>query len=130
VILRLTGIYGPDRVLTRVAALRDGLPLAGSPDAWLNLIHVDDAAAAVVAAARQPQPEPLYLVTDDRPCTRGEYYTELSRLVNAPPPTFDPAQVPRHGQGLNKRCRNQRIKRSLGLQWQCPTFVEGLRASL
>lgn len=129
-ILRLTGIYGPGRLLAKAETLRQGLALSGSPEAWLNLIHVADAARICVAAADHPQPEPLYLVTDDEPVTRGAYYSELARLVEAPPPRFDSAQTPRHGQGLNKRCRNRLLKMSLGLKLDYPSIREGLPASL
>jgi nucleoside-diphosphate-sugar epimerase len=127
-ILRLTGIYGPDRILARAAALRQGTPLAGRADAWLNLIHVDDAASAAMAAADHPNPDPLYLVTDDRPVTRQEYFSRLAERIGAPLPSFDPSQQPRHGAGLNKRCHNARMKGSLGVSLQYPTFDEGLRA--
>lgn len=147
VILRLTGIYGPDRLLTRVESLRQGTPLAGSPEAWLNLIHVDDAASAVVAAAAHSSREQVagtlpasvvgtahstevYLVTDDRPVTRGEYYSELARLVGAPRPSFDATQTPRHGTGLNKQCRSRHVKQNLVTAWRYPTIAEGLLASL
>lgn len=129
-ILRLSGIYGPDRLLAKVDALRQGTPLAGSPEAWLNLIHVDDAAAAASAAAESPAPQPLYLVSDDRPVTRGEYYAQLASLVSAPTPRFDPTQSPRHGTGLNKRCCAQLVKDSLGMEWNYPTLAEGLPACL
>ena len=129
VILRMTGLYGPNRLLARIESLRQGTPLAGLAEAWLNLIHVDDAAAAVIAAAEHISPEPLYLVSDDRPITRGEYYGELARLTGAPPLTFDAAQTPRHGTGLNKCCRNERIKQSLGIVWRYPTIAAGLPAS-
>lgn len=129
-ILRLTGLYGPGRLLARREALQQGTPLAGSPQAWLNLIHVEDAAEAAVAAADRPAPEPIYLVTDDRPVTRGEYFSRLAELCGAPPPRFDPAQTPRHGPGLNKRCRNERLRTSLGVSLRYPTLEEGLPASV
>jgi len=50
IVLRLAGLYGPGRV-PRSADVTAGRPIAGSPDAYLNLIHVEDAARAVVAAA-------------------------------------------------------------------------------
>ncbi len=49
-VLRLAGLYGPGRV-PRSADVTARRPIAGSPDAYLNLIHVEDAARAVVAAA-------------------------------------------------------------------------------
>ena len=87
VALRLAGIYGPDRLLSRITDLKAGKPLSGKPEAWLNLIHVDDAAAAVIAAAEWNGPRSqerqfeVFLVCDDRPVQRGEYYSRLAQLA-------------------------------------------------
>ena len=143
-ILRLTGLYGPDRLLRRAEQMRAGEPLAGDGDAWLNLIHVDDAATAVILAAErlmsEVPPSPLgegpgvrgvltpprhYLVTDDLPVRRREYYEHLALLTGSPPPTFDDA-APTRIAGLGKRCRNAAAKRQLGLTLAFPTFREGL----
>jgi nucleoside-diphosphate-sugar epimerase len=47
-ILRLGGIFGPGRV-PLIDRLRAGQPIAAASHGWLNLIHVDDAAAVVLA---------------------------------------------------------------------------------
>jgi nucleoside-diphosphate-sugar epimerase len=49
VILRFAGIYGPGRLLQKNAILI-GEPLGGDPEKWLNLIHVDDGAKAILLA--------------------------------------------------------------------------------
>ncbi|MEL6895987.1 MAG: NAD-dependent epimerase/dehydratase family protein, partial [Planctomycetota bacterium] len=49
VILRLAGIYGPNRI-PRAADVIAGREISGDPDGWLNLIHVDDAVSAILAA--------------------------------------------------------------------------------
>jgi nucleoside-diphosphate-sugar epimerase len=57
VVLRPCALYGPgDRATLAMfrAALLPILPLPARPDARLALLHVDDAAAAVAAAARAP----------------------------------------------------------------------------
>jgi len=126
-ILRMSGLYGPDRMLARVEQLRAGDPIGGNPDAWLNLIHGDDAARACIAALLAPNPSPLYLVSDDRPHLRREYFAELAQRVGAPPPQFSGAPSSRHSSdGLNKRCRNEKIKRELQLQWNYPDISHGL----
>lgn len=129
-ILRMAGLYGPDRILARAEALRAGTPLAGRGDAWLNLIHADDAAAALLTAAEHPAPAPLYVVTDNRPIQRQDYYAHLSRLLHAPLPVFDESQSPRHGHGLNKRCSNTLLLSDLNLNLRYPTFVEGLTQAI
>ncbi|HID24230.1 MAG TPA: NAD-dependent epimerase/dehydratase family protein, partial [Planctomycetaceae bacterium] len=45
-LLRLSGLYGPGRLRSRIEHIRSGRPLDSAPDAWLNLIHVDDAVRA------------------------------------------------------------------------------------
>ena len=124
-ILRLAGIYGPGRLLSRVQSLKAGTPLKGSPRAWLNLIHVDDAAAAVLACEQRGQPGRNYVVCDDRPLHRKEYYERLARAVSAPNPRFEPAdettELP-----LNKRCNNHRLRAELKVELQFPDVETGL----
>jgi nucleoside-diphosphate-sugar epimerase len=129
VILRLTGLYGPDRLLRRVDQLRSGEPIAGNGNAWLNLIHVDDAAGAVLSAAdrlmRGVLKPKTYLVSDDRPVRRCEYFEQLAQLTGTVPPRFDPS-APSRITGVGKRCRNHAAKRELGLSLAFPTYADGL----
>jgi len=130
-ILRLSGIYGPGRLLTRVDSLRSGQPLSGSPDAWLNLIHVEDAVQSVLACEQPGIPSGITLVSDDEPVLRETYYGRLAELAAAPPPTFNPDVAPARGAGgRNKRCRNVRMKQELGVRLRFPTFNEGLPHAL
>lgn len=124
-ILRMSGLYGPERLLVRLDQLRAGVPIGGNPEAWLNLIHGDDAAAACVAALQAPSPGPLYLVSDDQPLRRRDYFEVLARQIGAPPPVFSGEPTSRHsGTGLNKRCRNARVKRELDLSWKHPRVAD------
>jgi nucleoside-diphosphate-sugar epimerase len=126
-ILRLAGIYGPGRLIARVDQLRAGTPVAGSPEAWLNLIHADDAAFIVSEVAEGLTTSPILLVCDDRPVTRGEFYSAMAKEIGAPPPTFDPdSSEGRRTSGLNKRCSNARLHAELDLELRCPDAVEGL----
>jgi nucleoside-diphosphate-sugar epimerase len=124
-ILRLAGLYGPRRLIARVDQLRRGAPVSGSPDAWLNLIHVDDAAAAVCAAFACRHTWDILLICDDRPLTRREFYSAVAQEVGAPPPTFDPEAAGRTS-GLNKRCRNSRMHRDLGVNLLFPDAIAAL----
>lgn len=130
-VLRLSGIYGPQRLLSRIDTLRAGTPLSARADAWLNLIHVDDAVQAVLACEVRGQPGKTYLISDDRPVPRGEYYAHLAKLIDAPSPTFDESQPAQRGSGgLNKRCRNRRLHEELGVTLRYATYIEGLAASV
>lgn len=130
-VLRLSGIYGPGRLLARVESLRAGEILAGRGDAWLNLIHVEDAVQAVLACERRGQAGRIYLVTDDQPVQRAEYYGLLAALTDAPPPRFAPEISPSRGSGgINKRCRNQRLREELKVALTYRTINDGLPPTL
>lgn len=124
-VLRFSGIYGPGRLLRRIESVRSREPIAANPDGFLNLIHVDDGAQIVSRLAKRDSVEPTYLVTDDRPIRRREYYSLLARLVGAPEPVF---QFDESGErsGLNKRCSNARLKGQLGDILRFPTIDSGL----
>lgn len=124
-ILRLAGLYGPQRLIARIASLKAGTPLTGEPSAWLNLIHVEDAAAAVVACEARVTSRSTYVVADDLPIERQAYYAAVARLVGAPEPRFEERGVG-ETPALNKRCRNARVREELGLSLQFPDIHAGL----
>jgi nucleoside-diphosphate-sugar epimerase len=131
-ILRLAGIYGPGRLLRR-QAIEAGQPIAADGEKWLNLIHVEDGAAAVLAAEHHGQPGRIYNICDDRPVRRREFYTLLARLLGAPEPTFlepPPEAPPAPYERSNRRIVNRRMHDELRLPLRYPTCEEGLRASI
>jgi len=126
-ILRLAGIYGPDRV-PRAADVVAGRLIDSPAEGYLNLIHVDDAASAVLATWRQPC-QRLYLVADDQPVVRGDFYRQIARQCHAPPVQFTdpPADAPVAVRSQsNKRIWNRRFKRDLVPKLAYPTYREGL----
>lgn len=134
-ILRLSGIYGPGRV-PRAADVRAARPIASPPSGYLNLIHVDDAASAVMTAlnwktnGRHQRRENLYVVSDDEPVIRREFYDEIARQTRSPQPTFiDPAADSgvRFRSETDKRIWNRRLKRDLLPRLAYPTYREGLQ---
>ena len=138
IILRLAGIYGPNRIPS-IEKLRAGEPVALPTDGWLNLIHVDDAAAIVVAidkwAAQNPitdGPE-IFCVSDGHPVVRGDYYREAGRLAVGKEPTFEePDQNSPAAQRArsDKRISNQKLLKTLDCQFQYPNYQSGLAAIL
>jgi nucleoside-diphosphate-sugar epimerase len=145
-ILRLAGIYGPRRLVARVEALRAGQIPEGNPDAWLNLIHVDDAVAAVLACQRRGAPGATYLVCDGHPCRRREYYSLLAAMIGAPAPFPFTGEAQHQSQppepvstvpfeqsqplNLNKRCSNRRLRNELQVALRYPRFNIGLPHAL
>jgi len=129
-ILRLAGIYGPGRI-PRKAELLAAQPIAAAEHGFLNLIHVEDAAGAVLAAAVGPSPPKTYVVSDGCPVERREYFAELARLLKAPAPHFvpPPAGSPAAGRAASdKRVCSERAFRELGLALRYPSYRQGLAA--
>ena len=123
VVLRMAGLYGHGRI-PREKDIVLGRSIAGSPEAYLNLIHVDDAARAVVVAADLPQSRGrTYVLSDSHPATRGEYVGVVAAELGFPPPPFT------GGSGRGKRVRNTSTVNALDLQLRYPSFREGLTAS-
>ena len=133
--LRLSGIYGPGRV-PRAADVRAGRPIASPPHGYLNLIHVDDAASAVMAAWDLPHDQhagfpdrQTYLVSDDQPVVRRDFYQRIADHYGVVEPRFcDPAEDSsvRFRSETNKRVWNRKMKRELNVSLRFPTFREGL----
>ncbi len=82
-IVRLAGLYGPGRVVGE-RPLRAGTPIGGDPDAWLNLLWGEDAAALLDCLPAAGAAAPVELGCDDAPVRRREYYTELARRLGVP----------------------------------------------
>ncbi len=128
VVLRFAGLYGPGRIVRR-AILERGEPIPGDPDKFLNMIHIDDAARVSAAALDAERPGPIYVVGDDRPVTRREYYSVAARALEAPEPRFAPplpgtAEASRDA--TNKRVANHRMKREFGIDLLYPDVTSGL----
>jgi nucleoside-diphosphate-sugar epimerase len=128
VVLRFAGLYGPGRAVRR-SILERGEPIPGDPSKFLNLVHVDDAARAAAAALAAAEPDPLYLICDDRPVTREEYYARTATLLGAPQPRFAPplpGSPDATRDATNKRIRNDRMKRGLIATLEYPDITTGL----
>ena len=122
-VLRLAGIYGPGR-LPRIDDLRASRPLEADPDSWLNLIHVDDAAAVVMAVADHAGPGPLYVVSDGRPVRRRDFYARLADLVGSPPPNWIPPAA--DARGGDKRVDPRRLFAEIGPAFSHPDAIAAL----
>lgn len=132
-IFRLAGIYGPGRSV--IDNLRSGAARhIVKPGQVFNRIHVDDVARVLTAAIDQPPRHNIYNVADDEPAPPQEVLAYAAELLAIPLP---PA-VPFGAAGLtglaasfwaeNKRVRNERMRRDLGVELTYPTYREGLRA--
>ncbi len=133
-VLRLAGIYGPGRI-PRASDVLAGRPIDGATDGYLNLIHGDDAADAVIAAWSSAQgteshPSRLYVVADDVPVVRRRFYEQIARLARVAPPQFckSKGEVLSRRSASNKRIWNRRFRQELMPRLTYRSFVEGLSA--
>jgi nucleoside-diphosphate-sugar epimerase len=128
-VLRLAGLYGPGRIIRR-AALLAGEPIIGDPEKVVNLIHIDDATTAAVAALDLGQPSRVYNVADDRPVSRRELYALTAACLGAPVPSFRPLEGESGREEANRRIGNPRMKDELGVLLQYPDVTTGIPASI
>ncbi len=118
--VRLGGIYGPGRVRFIQAAMA-GRPLPyGSPDAFSNLIHRDDAAAALCHVGRKCIAG-AFNVVDDFSARRADL-AEAIRLVSLEPLKKSAASLPATG----KRVSNAKL-RATGWAPRYPSAVDALQ---
>ena len=134
-IFRLPGIYGPGR--SAIDRVRAGTARRiDKPGQVFSRIHVADIAAAVLAAMTRPSSGKVYNVADDLPASNGEVIAYACELLGVPvPPTIPWDEVAptmsamaRSFYAENRRVRNVRLKRELGVTLRYPTYREGLRA--
>ncbi len=127
IVLRLAGIYGPDR-LPQAAVLRRGDPLRVAADGHLNLIHVDDIVRVIAKSETAAAPQTM-CVSDGSPVLRGEFYERLAELLETAPPIFaSPEQGSSRADRArgSKRIRNDRLVERLNPEIVFPSYREGL----
>ena len=98
-VLRYGGFYGPGTSLTEdgehAELLRKRrLPVGGTGAGIWSLVHIDDAAAATVAALESGTPG-IFNVVDDEPAPAADLFPGLAKAFGAPPPRHLPGWLVR-----------------------------------
>lgn len=132
VILRVAGIYGPERGYLLKQFLRNEARLEGSGGRWLNMIHRDDLTGVIIAALRTGQPGRIYNAADDQPVSQLEFFTWLAAQLNRPLPPAVPedAAAPRKRGLTNKRISNRKLRTELGYEVKFPNYQSGYTAEI
>jgi nucleoside-diphosphate-sugar epimerase len=127
VILRVAGIYGPGRGYWFKQFLQGEAKIEGTGERFLNMVHRDDVAGAIIAALEKVRPGEIYNVVDDEPVTQLDLYRWLAATSGRDlPPFADPERQPNRKRGsTNKRISNHKLKSELAYQFKYPTFREG-----
>ena len=130
-ILRLAGIYGPQRHAL-LDQLRAGIgTLAGAGTNRLNLVHRDDIVAAILACLAAPGvvADEVFNVSDGAPVPKAEMVAWLAGRLGRPAPGFDgiqPASPRRGGEPVPDRIvSNARLGEHLGWRPRYPDYRAG-----
>jgi nucleoside-diphosphate-sugar epimerase len=135
IITRLSGIYGPGRSVILKKFLSGEAVIEEDGRRYLNQIHRDDAAAAILhLALRMPAigdpPSPivrphLFNLTDTQPLSQLETYQSLARTFQRPLPPTGPRDPDRKRGWTHKRVSNARLRAS-GWEPRFPSFLDAV----
>jgi nucleoside-diphosphate-sugar epimerase len=127
VILRVAGIYGPDRGHWFKQFLKNEARMDGDGSRFLNMIHRDDVAGCIIAALKRGRAGDIYNAVDDEPVKQRAFFEWLGAALGKYPP---PSATDTPGEGrkrgiTNKRVSNRKLKMELGYQFKHPSFRKG-----
>ncbi|MDE1948053.1 MAG: NAD-dependent epimerase/dehydratase family protein [Burkholderiales bacterium] len=132
-ILRIPGIYAPDRVGgdPRERVRRGSPVLVAAEDVHTSHIHADDLARACIAALARIAPQRLINVCDDGRLPMGDHFDLVADLAHLPrPPRVTRAEAAMQLSplslsflGESRRLVNERMKRELRLALRFPTVA-------
>jgi nucleoside-diphosphate-sugar epimerase len=142
VVLRYGGFYGFGTSLGHGGEhmklfLKRRFPIIGDGAGIWSFVHVDDAAAATVAALEHGGPV-VYNVVDDEPAPVSEWLPYLARVLGTKPPRRLPVWLGRllAGEAIvlmmtdARGSSNQKAKRELGWRPRYPSWRDGFRHGL
>jgi nucleoside-diphosphate-sugar epimerase len=136
IVLRYGGFYGPGTSNDLIDTVRRRrLPLVGDGGGVWSFVHIEDAAAATVAAIEHGRPG-IYQVVDDEPAPVREWLPALAGTVGAKPPRRLPRMLARllAGEAATvmmtevRGASNAKAKRELGWQPRHPSWRSGFAA--
>jgi nucleoside-diphosphate-sugar epimerase len=143
-VLRYGGFYGPGTAISRApdalmaAPIRKRrFPIVGDGGGVFSHVHIEDAAAATVAAVGHGRPG-VYNIVDDEPAPVREWLPVLASALGAKPPRRIPRWLGRLAAGEAatltmtevRGSSNEKAKRELGWQLRYPSWREGFAHGL
>jgi nucleoside-diphosphate-sugar epimerase len=143
IVLRYGNLYGPGTGLAAGAeqvelVRKRRFPVVGGGAGVWSFIHVDDAAAATLAALERGAPGAIYNVVDDDPAPVAEWLPALAAAARARPPRRVPRWVGRLAAGPAlttmmtdvRGASNAKARRELAWQPAYASWRDGFRAAL
>ncbi len=158
-IVRLAAVYGPGFPFMLETPIRQGRAwLPGEGRNIVPTIHIDDAVEGLMRVASSDATYDLYNLADPNPVSLAEFYGEVAQSTGGRPPKFWSTWVPSYVQlsaarwveriqshtpttprltpdairlfTASVRLNVDRIASDLGMQWQHPSPLDGVRDTL
>ena len=96
VILRVAGIYGPERGYLLKQYLRNEARIEGKGGRILNMIHRDDLIGVIIAALESGRAGEIYNAVDDEPVTQFNFFEWLAGTLGKDLPPSATADAGNH----------------------------------
>lgn len=122
IVARLAGIYGPGRSVILKKFLSGGALIEEDGRRFLNQIHRDDAARAILHLATT-RATGVFNVSDSTPLSQLGCYQALSEIFERPLPPSGPRDVNRKRGWTHKQVSNAKLRAS-GWQPEFPSFLD------
>lgn len=132
IILRVAGIYGPERGHWLRQFLSSEARMTGDGARFLNMIHRDDVIGCIIAAVKNGRAGEIYNAVDDEPVSQVNFFRWLAEELGKalPPSVPENFGENRKRGGTNKRVSNRKLKMELGYQFKYPNFRLGYSAEI
>jgi nucleoside-diphosphate-sugar epimerase len=125
-ILRVAGIYGPERGHWFKQFLKGEARLEDGGGRILNMIHRDDVIGCIIAALERGRAGEIYNAADDEPVSQFDFFSWLAAATSLPMPARAAENPAARKRGAtSKRVSNRKLKAELGYRFKYPTFREG-----
>ena len=127
IVVRSSGIYGPNRGVLFDKLRRGEAVIEGDGSRWMNQIHQRDLVTALLRLIDRGNPGQIYNASDDTPVMQRDYYAWCAEFLGKPMPPFGPINTQRK-RGLTNKCVSNAKLRATGWAAIYPSFREGIAA--
>ena len=131
-ILRLSGIYGPNRsTFNRIQ--EKSFKIVRSPNLLFSRIHIDDIINIIIEFIENKNINGIYNLSDNMPATSESLYLETFKLLNLPPPTsksLSELKLSKTALGFfseSKKVSNKKLLLDLRYKFIHPDYISGLK---